>query len=213
MDREIERDWENDVNQKTEESRMIYNKMAFEYDTSREGRYTRFHIEELLNTINLNEGDVVLDIACGNGTLLGELSKKAKIRANGIDISENMIHAAIMRYPHINFKVKPCCPLEWSDESIDIITICCAFHHFDNPQRFVNECRRVLKKSGTVYVADPNFGAVIRFFANQFWFPFSKSGDVKVYGRKELEAIFYNGGFRIVQVYEKEKGLFLKARN
>lgn len=102
----------------------------------------------------MRDGNVVLDVACGNGTLLGELSKKAIIQANGIDISENMIHAAKMRYPNMNFEVKPCYPLEWSNESIDIITICCAFHHFDNPQGFVNECRRVLKKNGEVYIAN-----------------------------------------------------------
>ena len=54
--------------------------------------------------IDLSEGDVVLDVACGNGTLLRELSKKAKIQANGIDISENMIHAAKMRCPDMSFE-------------------------------------------------------------------------------------------------------------
>lgn len=199
------------MNKKTEQSRITYNKIASEYDTSREGQYTRFHIMELSNTIDLNEGDVVLDVACGNGTLLGELSKKAKIQANGIDISENMIDSAKMRYPDMNFEVKPCCPLEWSDGSIDVITVCCAFHHFENPQEFVKECKRVLKKNGTVYIADPNFGTIVRLIANIFWLPFSKSGDVRVYSKKELEKIFYNCGFKTVQVYEKGKGVFLKA--
>ena len=200
------------MNRKTEESRIAYNKIAFEYDLSREGRYTGFHIKELSDTIDLDAGDIVLDVACGNGTLLGKLSKKANIQAYGIDISENMIHAAKMRYPHINFEVKPCCPLAWSDESVDIITVCCAFHHFDDPQRFANECKRVLKKSGTVYIADPNYGAVLRFFANRFWFPFCKSGDVRVYGKKELETFFYHAGFKTVRVYRKETGLFLRAQ-
>ena len=159
------------MNKKTEESRIAYNKIASEYDTSKEGYYTRFHIKELSNTIDLSEGDIVLDVACGNGTLLQELSKKAKIQAHGLDVSENMIHVAKMRYPNINFKVQSCYPLEWSDESIDIITVCCAFHHFDNPQGFVNECKRVLKKNGTVYIADPNFGVLLRFFAKKFGFP------------------------------------------
>lgn len=200
------------MNKKTEESRIAYNKMASEYDTSREGVYTRFHIKELLNTIHLNDGDIVLDVACGNGTLLQELSKKAKIQANGLDVSENMIHVAKMRYPNMNFTVQPCYPLEWGDESIDVITVCCAFHHFDNPQGFVDECKRVLKKNGAVYIADPYFGAFLRFFANQFWFPVSKSGDVRVYSPKELAAFFDHSGLKAVQVYRKDKGLFLKAQ-
>ena len=200
------------MNKKTEESRIAYNKIASEYDTSREGQYTSFHIKELSDTIDLRKNDVVLDVACGNGTLLSQLSKRAKIQANGIDVSENMIHAAKMRYPNMNFSVKPCYPLEWADESIDVITVCCAFHHFEYPQGFVNECKRVLKKSGAIYIADPNFGAVLRFFANNLWIPFSKNGDVRVYAPKELADFFYNSGFHSVQVYKKGKGLFLKAQ-
>lgn len=200
------------MSRKTEDSRTAYNRIAFEYDASREGQYTRFHIMELSNTVELHAGDVILDVACGNGTLLRELSKKANIWANGIDIAENMIASARMRSPNMNFEVKPCYPLAWDDESIDMITVCCAFHHFDNPQGFVNECKRVLKKNGTVYIADPNFGAVVRFIANKFLFPLSKSGDVKVYSPKELEEFFYNCGFKTVQVYQKGKGMFLKAK-
>ncbi len=109
-------------------------------------------------------------------------------------------------------KLKVRDPLEWNDESIDIITVCCAFHHFDHPQGFVSECKRVLKKNGTVYIADPNFGAFLRFFANKFWVLISKSGDVRIYSSKELKAFFYNSGFKAVQVYRKDKGLFLKAK-
>ncbi len=201
------------MDKKTEESRIAYNKIASEYDTSREGQYTRFHIKELSDMIDLSEGDIVLDVACGNGTLLRELSKKAKIQANGIDVSENMIHAAKMRYPDMNFEVKPCYPLEWNDESIDIITICCAFHHFVNPGEFVNECKRVLKKNGTVYIADPDFGAVLRFFANKFWLPFSKSGDVRIYSPKELKAFFIILDLKQYRFIERIKDCFLKLKS
>lgn len=196
---------------KTEASRLAYNKIASEYDASKEGRYTRFHIGELADTIDLREGDVVLDVACGNGTLLGELSKRADIRANGIDVAEEMIRAAKTRYPNLHFEARPCCPLAWNDGSVDIITVCCAFHHFERPQEFANECKRVLKKGGAVYVAEPNFGAMLRFLANAFWFPFAKSGDVKVYGSKKLAAFFSTAGFQAVRVYKKGAGLFLKA--
>ena len=69
----------------------------------------------------------------------------------------------------------------------------------------------ILFQNGTVYIADPNFGAVVRFIANKFWFPFSKSGDVRIHSKKELEEIFYNCGFKTVQVYRKGEGVFLKA--
>lgn len=124
-----------------------------------------------------------------------------------------MIHVAKMRYPNMNFKVQPCYPLGWNDESIDIITVCCAFHHFDNSQGFVNECKRVLKKNGTVYIADPNFGAFLRFFANKFWFPISKSGDVRIYSSKELEAIFIILDLKQYRFIGRIRDCFLKLKS
>ncbi len=50
------------MRKKTEESRESYNQMALEYDTSDEVRYTAFYIDELVNSIELKENDVVLDI-------------------------------------------------------------------------------------------------------------------------------------------------------
>lgn len=68
------------MNKKMEQAKIAYNKIAAEYDRSREGRYTRFHIKELSELIDLREGQAVLDVACGTGTLLGELSKKQTFR-------------------------------------------------------------------------------------------------------------------------------------
>lgn len=51
------------MNKKTENSKITYNKIASAYDMSREGQYTRFHIGELSDTIDLSEGAIVLDVA------------------------------------------------------------------------------------------------------------------------------------------------------
>ena len=159
-----------------------------------------------------SDGDVVLDVACGTGTLLRALSEKASIQAKGIDLSEGMIRVAKSRCPGMELRTGPCCPLPWGDGSVDVITVCCAFHHFDDPLAFLKECGRVLRKDGRMYIADPYFGAVLRFLANTFWFPFSKSGDVRVYGGRELKALFRRAGLEPLRVYRKGAGIFLHAR-
>lgn len=199
------------MGRKSEESKASYNEIAFTYDTSREGRYTAFYIEELVNMVELKENDVVLDVACGTGTLLGKLKQTEKIHAYGIDISDKMIDVARQKYPEIAFKVQSCCPLLFEDESVDVITVCCAFHHFEIPQNFVDECRRVLKENGRVYIADPNFSPLARVIANTIVFRFSKRGDVKVYSEKELKKFFYEAMFKDVKTVRKGMGVFLKA--
>ncbi len=68
------------MGKKSEESRDSYNQIAFEYDTSEEARYTAFHIAELVNTIELKENDVVLDVACGEYVIIMLKGENAVIK-------------------------------------------------------------------------------------------------------------------------------------
>ncbi len=199
------------MEKRTERSKRTYDRMAAGYDTSPEGYYTQPHKAELIKQVLLRDGDSVLDVACGNGTLLGALSKKASVHGFGVDLSKNMIAAARERYPACTFAVSSCVPLPFDNESMDVITVSCAFHHFEDPRAFADECMRVLKKSGMVYMAEPFFTPVIRWLANTVVFPFSKSGDVKVYSERELRGMFEAAGFRSAETYIKGTVLFFSA--
>lgn len=200
------------MGKKSEQSQKTYNRMAWRYDTSPEGSYTSAHKAELIKKVVLRAGDRVLDVACGNGYLLGALSKKARIAAFGIDISENMIAAARERYPNGTFTACPCVPLPFERMSMDVITVSCAFHHFEAPQAFAGECMRVLKKDGRIFIAEPFFSPALRWLANTVVFPFSKTGDVKVYRQKELRLFFERAGFTGIETYITGPVLFLSAR-
>ena len=149
------------MGKQTERSKKTYDQMAAGYDTSPEGYYTQPHKAELIKQVILRDGDSVLDVACGNGTLLGALSKKASVHWFGVDLSEKMIAAARERYPDCTFAVSACVPLFFETENMDVITVSCAFHHFKDPHAFASECMRVLKKNGMVCLAEPFFTPVI----------------------------------------------------
>lgn len=200
------------MGKRTERSKKTYDQMAAGYDTSPEGYYTKPHKAELIKRVTIRDGDRILDVACGNGILLGALSKKASIHAFGVDLSENMIAAARERYPEGTFAVSACVPLPFENESMDVIAVSCAFHHFEDPHAFAGECMRVLKKNGRVYMAEPFFTTVVRWFANTVVFPFAKSGDVKVYSQHELRGMFEAAGFRGVETYTKDTVLFFSAK-
>ena len=200
------------MGKRTEQSKKVYNEMAWKYESAPEGNYTRPHKEEIIKKIVLRDGDKILDVACGNGYLLGELSKKARVSAFGVDISENMVAAARERYPACTFAVGSCIPLRFADESMDVITGSCAFHHFETPQAFANECMRVLKKNGKLYIAEPFIPPVVRWFANMVIVPFSKKGDVRVYDQRELQLFFELAGFTDMESYTAGTVLFFSAR-
>lgn len=201
------------MDKRTERSKITYDRMAAGYDSSPEGSYTKPHKAELVRRVALRDGDSVLDVACGNGTLLGEFSRKANIHAYGVDLSEKMIAAARERHPDCTFAVSPCTPLPFQNKSMDVITVSCAFHHFADPGAFAGECMRVLRPGGMLYMAEPFFPPVIRWLANTIWLPFAKSGDVRAYNSKELTAFFGHAGFGQIESYASGSVLFFSCRS
>ena len=90
-----------------------------------------------------------------------------------------------------------------------------SYTHLDvykrQPQTFANECMRVLKKNGKVMIAEPFFSPVVRWIANTVVFPFSRTGDVRVYSQKELRLFFESAGFTDIESYTTGTVLFFSA--
>ena len=134
--------------------------------------------------------------------------KKARVNAFGVDISENMIASAERKVPGLCI-YSSLSPLGFENESMDVITVSCAFHHFQNPRTFAGECMRVLKSHGKVFIAEPFYSPVVRCLANTLVFPFSNKGDVRVYSpQNNLPLFFESAGFTGFESYITDTVLF-----
>lgn len=179
-----------------------YNTKADNYDTTLDGKFTMKFKEMLINTVSIPNGVNVLDIACGNGTFLKMLSQYNSFSGYGTDIAEKMIENAKRINPTMSFEVASCDNLPFKDESMDVVTVCAAFHHFPNVNRFAKEVFRVLKRDGMVYIAEVYYPAFIRTICNPF-VPLSKAGDVRFYGPNEIITLFENYNFH-QELFTKE---------
>lgn len=193
------------MDKKTEKSIKNYNKIASNYDQTFDGKFTRGFKTELAKVMHLERGYRVLDVACGNGTLLKLLSEKTNIDAYGVDISENMIKEAKTKYPKMKFCVTNSAKLPFEDDIFDIISVCAAFHHFTEPAAFISEAKRVLRQGGFIFIADPYLPPVIRHCTNLI-LPWLNMGDVKIYSRSEFQGFFQKAGF--VNISVKRIGMF-----
>ena len=180
-------------------SKMAYNKIADDYDNTFDGRFTRKFKQMLISEIELQENYHVLDVACGNGALLAGLNNKKPIRGFGIDISDRMIKNAAANNPGMEFPVSGCEAIPFRDNSMDMITVCAAYHHFPNVAAFAKEAERVLKPKGKLYIADVYLSSFLRFICNPF-VPLSRAGDVKFYSPNEILNTFKSFGFEKVDV-------------
>jgi len=178
-----------------EKSKIAYNRKADNYESTSDGKFTRKFKQLLLSEIELRGNDIVLDVACGNGSLLSALNAKKPINGYGIDISDRMIENAAVNNPNMKFCTAECENIPLEDGSVDIITVCAAYHHFPNPTAFAKEASRVLKPNGKIYIAEIYLPSILRLLINPF-VPLSSEGDVKFYSPKEISLTFEKNGFR-----------------
>lgn len=201
------------MNQKEEQSKKAYNKIAKNYDNTFDGRFTRLFKDELISNVILNQNDAVLDVACGTGELLDRLYDKCPIQGVGVDISDEMIKVARLKYNKFDFFVSSCVSLPFDNNIFDVLTVSASFHHFPEPEKFAIEANRVLKHGGKIYIAEVNFPIPIRQIVNAIFLPLYNSGDVKIYHPKELIKIFNNAGFSNISVLKKGKVQLMCATN
>jgi ubiquinone/menaquinone biosynthesis C-methylase UbiE len=189
-----------------------YDSVAKKYDKSSEGKYTAKFGRIILGLCEPSNGDKVLDVGCGNGRFLNDLSQKAKIVAFGIDISPNMIEICRQRYGKIIFKVASGEKLQFDDKSFDLLTVGCALHHMENPWNFFSEAHRVLKPGGALIIGEPLYPFGLRQFFDAIVSPFLKAGDNKLFSHKQLCEYFTENGFEITKAVKTEMKQIISAK-
>lgn len=199
------------MNKYEQRSKNSYDKKAENYDLTFDGKFTVKFKEMMLKCVNIENNDIVVDIACGNGRLLKLFAQNNIFRGYGVDISDKMIEQAKKLNPDMNFFVAPCERLPLKDSEVDIMTVCAAYHHFPDPRKFAREAARVIKAGGYIYIAEVYLPTIFRLLFNPF-VKFSKAGDVKIYSPKEITTLFENNGFTCENIKINGKVQLIKLK-
>ena len=189
-----------------------YDSIAAIYDDSFDGQFTAKFKQAMLAFCTVSDGDRVLDVGCGNGRLIHDISRKASIHAYGIDIATNMIQVCQQQYPDIAFTDTNGEALPFDDDSFDMVIMCCVLHHLHDPQQFFTEARRVLAEGGVLVVGEPSYPLVIRKLADWIVSPLLKAGDNRLFSHKRLVRLFINNGFHIVESVDRAYQQIVKGR-
>lgn len=101
--------------------------------------------------------DKILDIGCGYGRTLNELSLQGFKNLYGIDFSQNMIERGNLEYPDLNLSQQNNKNIPFEDNTFDavilIAVLTCIIN--DKDQTFLfDEIKRVLKPNGIIYMND-----------------------------------------------------------
>ena len=113
------------------------------------------NLEFLAQTNVLKSGDKVLEIGCGIGSVVFELSKQG-YDVTGTDISRAAISYGLKKYDDIRLEVQAAETLPYADESFDVVLSFDLFEHIAQIDRHVGEVRRVLRPGGAYLFQTPN---------------------------------------------------------
>jgi len=173
-----------------------FDKRASTYDEGIEGKVSKKFYKLLLKQVKLHQGATVLDVGCGTGTILKNLSDLTDINGYGIDVEENMILEAKSKCPEMNIFVSDCTKTPFADNQFDIVTSCMSYHHFADKQGFAKEAARIIKSGGHLYITDPRFPWIVRKPLNLALRIHKITG---YFGTpKEIEKVFLEHGFELV---------------
>lgn len=178
-----------------------FNKWAKNYDKSILQRIlfsgTHNYITNVVDRV-ANDGDSILDIACGTGKLLEKIfsSTIKYIVYYGVDYSKEMIKEANKRIGFAELECKNSTDLPYYEKTFNIIVCSHAFHHFLFQDKSIKEMNRVLRKGGRVIIAD---GCVDDWWGNTLFGKIINKIEHGVFHlpKEKLNLLLTNNGFEI----------------
>jgi len=120
---------------------------------SGEGTYQKdLILPNLVRLMAIKKGDVILDLACGQGFFAREFAR-AGAQVTGVDAAPGLLAIARKNIPEVRFHSAKADSLPFiPSKSIDKAAIVLALQNIENTAGVFKECARVLKPGGSLYI-------------------------------------------------------------
>lgn len=181
-----------------------YSRIAARYDT-RWRFYVEASVRETLRRLHAAPGDRILDVGCGTGMLLAELSLAVPgAKLAGVDLSGEMLEVARHRVgPDTDLRQARAEALPFDDAGFDVVVSTSVFHFIRQPVAALREMRRVLAPAGKLVMTDWCDDYLTCRICDVLLRVFSRA-HFRVYGTDEFRALLARAGFdnAVVEPYK-----------
>lgn len=187
---------------KSDEKLNQYSIQYFKYVNEWSNKKT--YIEELdkiIELLSINNNDVILDVGCGTGTAIRQISTNNKCQIIGIERSEN----AKEYWEDLEIIVADANNMPIREEAITKVCLIHSIGHIYKPSNALNELNRILKKEGEIVITTPNKRHI------SIMRPFNRLGIIRYepdptvleyFNKNELSKIVKESGFKIGKILE-----------
>jgi ubiquinone/menaquinone biosynthesis C-methylase UbiE len=142
-----------------EKIRNFYNTVY--YKNAMPGKKILGHFKRLAAKLHIQEGQQILDVACGKGQWLQAVHRLGGITA-GIDISSKAIDICRAVLPDGEFYVGSAETLSFGDNRFHVVSCLGALEHFLDPHKALKEMVRTAKDDAIFLLLVPNKGFLTR---------------------------------------------------
>ena len=191
-----------DKNKIDEHNVKRFNKWAGSYDTGIVSIFFKMCYRKIRPLLNLQDGMRLLDVGCGTGSLLQELSGSGKeLNLYGIDLSPEMINAARVKLKdekHTELYEGSAADLPFQSNFFDYVVCMNSLHHHANPNQSLVEITRVLKPGGVMILMDGFVDSIVRKVFSRTANILRNEGKVHRFKRAGLQRIFLSLGYESI---------------
>ena len=141
-----------------------------------------------------SEKGTLLDIGAGTGDFL-VVAKNEGWQTTGIEPSEKAKSIAINKGVNFSDNLS-----ELESNSFDVITMWHVLEHVPNLEEYIIELKRLLKPTGTIVIAVPNFKSFDAQYYGKFWAAYDVPRHIWHCSKTAIEKLFSEKELRLVEV-------------
>jgi ubiquinone/menaquinone biosynthesis C-methylase UbiE len=127
------------------------------------GEEDMFIVDKIITMIHDYGLKKVVDIGCGEGSIIQYISEKAKggeVIFHGVDVAELGVERARKKMiKNANFSVYDGAVIPFEDNYFDLAISTFVFEHLVKPEVIFKEMSRVVRTGGYIVIACPNYGS------------------------------------------------------
>lgn len=142
----------------------------------------------------------ILDLGCGTGRFTEALAVCFDAAVVGVDPSTKMLAQAEAkrRDSRVRYELAPAEAIPLLTNSVDLIFISMALHHFADPSAAARECRRVLSAGATLFVRAGTRDCISQYPYVDFFPPSRPIMEDRLPTRAAIREFFEGAGFSTV---------------
>jgi 2-polyprenyl-3-methyl-5-hydroxy-6-metoxy-1,4-benzoquinol methylase len=149
---------------------------------------------KLINSFE-SENKNLLDVGCGTGDFL-QIAKLNNWSISGIEPNQQAREIANKKTSNSVFEINQL--LKFNENNFDVITLWHVLEHLPDLENHITVFKKLLKKSGTLIIAVPNYKSYDAKYYKQFWaaydvprhlWHFNKTSISKLVAKQSMEVI------------------------